>query len=74
MCLVAMVPSGIIKCLCLFIYFFEDSFVILIVCVCARESGTCMLTKADAQRPGVSDLPGAIGRGGCELPDLHAKN
>lgn len=33
-----------------------------------------MLTKADAQRSGVLDPPGAVGRGGCEQPDLHAKN
>lgn len=56
------------------IYFFEDSFVILVVCVCVRESGTCMLTKADAQRSRVADPPGAVGRVSCELPDLHAKN
>lgn len=72
MCLVAMVPSGIIK----YLFFpFEDSVVIFnCMCLCARERYMHAQEGRDAQRSGGSDLPGAIGRGSCELPDLHAKN
>lgn len=57
-----------------FFFFWRQCCYFNCMCLCARERYMHAQEGRDAQRSGGLDLPGAIGRGSCELPDLHAKN